>query len=77
MLASRIGIIYNGNLLYQGKMNELLTHQKMGSFIIESNMIELIINALQAYDIQTSLDGEGKVQVRGSEADRDRIKKSW
>ncbi|MGO1134185.1 ABC transporter ATP-binding protein [Bacillus subtilis] len=73
--ASRIGIIYNGNLLYQGKMNELLTHQKMGSFIIESNMIELIINALQAYDIQTSLDGEGKVQVRGSEADRDRIKK--
>ncbi|MEC1543701.1 ABC transporter ATP-binding protein [Bacillus halotolerans] len=73
--ASRIGIIYNGNLLFQGKMNELLTHQKMDSCVIESSMSRLIIDVLHTNDIQTILDREGKIHVRGMEADKDRIKK--
>ncbi|MEC1592069.1 ABC transporter ATP-binding protein [Bacillus sonorensis] len=68
-MANRIGVIYHGNLLFQGEMATLLSDQK-SSCIIRSTESGKIIDILREHGLETRIDRAEQVQVSGAVKDK-------
>jgi ABC-2 type transport system ATP-binding protein len=68
-MANRIGVIYHGNLLFQGEMATLLSDQKSG-YIIRSTESGKIIDILHEHGLETRVDRAEQVQVSGAVKDK-------